>query len=317
MAYRGAMPNDTVIVTGGAGFIGSNLADALLAEGRRVVVVDDLSTGRESVVPSAAHLEQLDITDAAALDAVVDRVRPAAVYHLAAQASVVASVEDPARDLAVNVLGTLHVLEAARRHDAPVVFASTGGALYGTDAPRPTSEQFPPVPLSPYGASKLAAEGYLRTWAIAHGQQHTVLRLGNVYGPRQSPHGEAGVVAIFSHRLLAGAGLTLYGEGEPTRDYVHVHDVVRAFVRATGTPGTFNVATGTETSTRTLLGHLQDAAGREVEVGLAPLRAGELEHSALDAGLATRTFGWRPEIEVAAGLASTYRSFAEEYDGVR
>jgi UDP-glucose 4-epimerase len=311
------MPNDTVVVTGGAGFIGSNLSDALLAEGRRVVVVDDLSSGRESVVPSAAHLERLDITDAAALTAVVDSARPAAVYHLAAQASVVASVDDPARDLAVNVLGTLNVLEAARRHDAPVVFASTGGALYGTDAPRPTSEQFPPIPLSPYGASKLAAEGYLRTWAIANGQPHTVLRLGNVYGPRQSPHGEAGVVAIFSHRLLAGEPLTLYGEGAPTRDYVHVHDVVRAFVRATGVAGTFNVATGAETSTRALLDHLQDAAGTTVQTNLAPLRAGELEHSSLDAGLAERTFGWRPEIDVAAGLASTYRSFADEFEAVR
>jgi UDP-glucose 4-epimerase len=308
------MPNDTVVVTGGAGFIGSHLAGALLAEGRRVVVVDDLSAGREANVPAGADLERLDITDAAALDAVVDRSRPASIYHLAAQASVVASVEDPVRDLAVNVLGTLHVLEAARRHDAPVVFASTGGALYGADAPRPTSEDFPPVPLSPYGASKLAGEGYLRTWAAANGQPHTVLRLGNVYGPRQSPHGEAGVVAIFSHRLLAGEPLTLFGDGTPTRDYVHVDDVVRAFVAATGTAGTFNVGTGVETATRTLLEHLQAAAGTAVEPRLAPLRPGELQRSCLDASRAERAVGWRAEVDVAAGLAATFRSFAEAHE---
>jgi UDP-glucose 4-epimerase len=310
------MPNETVVVTGGAGFIGSHLAAALLAEGRRVVVVDDLSAGREALVPSGAQLEVVDVTDAAALDAVVDRAAPAAIYHLAAQASVVASVADPARDLAVNVLGTLHVLEAARRHAAPVVFASTGGALYGPDAPRPTNEDFLPVPLSPYGASKLAGEGYVRTWAAANDTPHTVLRLGNVYGPRQSPHGEAGVVAIFSHRLLAGEPLTLFGDGRPTRDYVHVDDVVRAFVAAAGVPGTFNVATAVETATSALLDHLQAAAGTSAEPALAPLRAGELEHSCLDAGRAQRALGWRAEIEAATGLASTFRSFADEYHAV-
>src|SRR3712207_339267 len=171
----------TTLVTGGAGFIGSHLVEALLAEGRRVVVLGDLSSGDPANVPDDADLEVADLTDAGAVSRVVDAAAPRAIYHLAAQASVTASVADPARDLAVNVAGTLHVLEAARAHDAPVVFASTGGALYGPDAPRPTSEEFPPVPLSPYGASKLAGEGYLRTWASAHGQPHTVLRLGNVY----------------------------------------------------------------------------------------------------------------------------------------
>jgi UDP-glucose 4-epimerase len=306
------MHSDTVVVTGGAGFIGSHLVDALLAEGRRVVVVDDLSSGRAARVPSAADLEVVDLTDTPALDRVIDAARPRAIYHLGAQASVTASVADPARDLAVNVGGTLHVAEAARRHDAPVVFASTGGALYGPDAPRPTGEDFPPVPLSPYGASKLAGEGYLRTWASAYGQPHAVLRLGNVYGPRQSPHGEAGVVAIFSHRLLAGESLTLFGDGAPTRDYVHVDDVVRAFVAATGRPGTYNVGTGVETATHQLLRHLQEAAGTSASPQLAPLRAGELQRSCLDPGRARRDLGWEPEVDVADGLASTFRWFAEE-----
>jgi UDP-glucose 4-epimerase len=304
-----SLDGSPVVVTGGAGFIGSHLVDALVAEGRRVVVLDDLSAGRSERVPAGVDLEPVDITDRPALDRTMDALAPAAVYHLAAQASVTRSVAEPARDLAVNVAGTLHVLEAARRHGAPLVFASTGGALYGANAPRPTTEEFPPVPLSPYGASKLAGEGYIRTWAVAHGAPHAVLRLGNVYGPRQDPHGEAGVVAIFSRRLLAGETVTLYGDGRPTRDYVHVADVVRAFLVATGRPGTYNVATGVGTATAEVLDHLQAAAGTTVEPRLEPLRAGEIEHSTLDASRAQRELGWRAETPIADGLAATLDSF--------
>ena len=180
------------IVTGGAGFIGSHVADALLADGYEVHVVDDLSSGAAERVPAQAELAQLDIVDEPALREAFDRIAPQAVYHLAAQASVVASVQDPGRDCDVNVRGTLNVLEAAGAHGAPVVFTSTGGALYGDAAPRPTPEDRIPAPLSPYGASKWAAESFVRTWALSAGIPHTVTRLGNVYGPRQSPHGEAG-----------------------------------------------------------------------------------------------------------------------------
>jgi len=307
------MGDETAIVTGGAGFIGSHVADVLIASGVRTIVIDDLSTGREELVPSAATLEHLDITDAAALDTVVDGARPAAIYHLAAQSSVTVSVTDPRRDCAVNVAGTLNVLEAATRHRAPVVFASTGGALYGDRAPLPTPEERIPAPLAPYGASKWAGEAYLLTWSQASGIPHAVCRLGNVYGPRQSPHGEAGVVAIFSHRLWRGERPTLFGFGRATRDYVHVSDVVSAMLSAKGTAGVYNVSTGTETDVRTIFDALQAAAGTALEPELAPLRPGELERSCMDPGRAQRDLGWRAEVELADGLASTYRELVAEF----
>jgi UDP-glucose 4-epimerase len=302
------------VVTGGAGFIGSQVADALLAEGWRVVVLDDLSTGRAGNVDDAASLERVDVTDAAAVDAVVDAARPQAVFHLAAQASVTASVEDPRRDCAVNVIGTLNVLEAARRHGAPVVFTSTGGALYGDDAPRPTGEDRMPRPLSPYGASKWAAEAYVVSGGAASGIPNAICRLANVYGPRQNPHGEAGVVAIFSHRLWSGETPTLYGHGEPTRDYVHVHDVVRALLLARGREGVFNVATGIETPVRELYGHLESAAGHSLAPVLADLRPGELERSCLDPSHAAQALGFRAEMPIDRGLAETYRALVAGWE---
>lgn len=308
------MSNGTALVTGGAGFIGSHLVDALLADGRSVVVVDDLSSGREGNLSERAELERVDITDKAALEAVIDRVRPVAIFHLAAQSSVTVSVNDPARDCAVNVEGTLNLLEAAYRHRAPVVFSSTGGALYGNDAPLPTSEERLPAPLAPYGASKWAGEAYVGTWGRAGGLPHAVCRLGNVYGPRQSPHGEAGVVAIFSHHLRNGLAPTLYGFGRPTRDYVHVHDVVRALLAASGTAGTFNVSTGIETPVRDVFDTLQRVAGTELEPELAPLRAGELERSCMDPGHARQVLAWQAEIELADGFESTFRALVAEFE---
>ena len=301
-------------MTGGAGFIGSHLADALLADGRRTVVVDDLSTGRPDLLPAAADLEEVDIADGAALDAVVDAVRPGAIFHLAAQSSVTASVMDPRRDCAVNVLGTLNVLEAAKRHHAPVVFSSTGGALYGNDAPRPTPEDTTPAPLAPYGASKWAGEAYVVTWAASTGSQYAVCRLGNVYGPRQSPFGEAGVVAIFSHQLWQGQTPTLYGHGHPTRDYVHVDDVVAAVLAAEGIGGVFNVGTGTETDVQTIFDTLQEAAGTSLQPKLAPLRPGELERSSLDPTRAARTLGWRAQVGLRDGLFQTYTALTAEFE---
>jgi UDP-glucose 4-epimerase len=304
------------IVTGGAGFIGSHVVDALLGEGCEVTVVDDLSSGDARRVAPEAELRELDIVDLEALRAVVEEVKPNAIFHLAAQASVVASVEDPGRDCEVNVRGTLNVVEAAGGCGASVVFTSTGGALYGDQAPMPTGEDRIPAPLSPYGASKWAAEAYVNTWSLSSGIPHAVCRLGNVYGPRQSPHGEAGVVAIFAHHLHSGRTPKLYGHGRPTRDYVYVADVVSALLSASGSSGTYNVATGVETDVMTLWNELRTVAGSEIEPELADLRPGELQHSCLDIGLAERELRWRPDMSISEGLRRTYLALVEEFEPV-
>ncbi len=302
------------IVTGGAGFIGSHLVDALLAQGYAVSVIDDLSAGDGARVPGEAELVELDIVEFPTLEATVERIRPSAVFHLAAQASVVASVENPGRDCEVNVRGTLNVLEAAGRCGAPVVFTSTGGALYGDAAPMPTREDWIPAPLSPYGASKWAAEAYVKTWSLSSGIPHAVCRLGNVYGPRQSPHGEAGVVAIFAHHLYTDRAPKLYGHGTPTRDYVYVGDVVSALLAASGKSGTYNIATGVETDVKSVWEELSAATGKQIEPQLADLRPGELTHSRLDVGLAARELGWSPQVPLAQGLRMTYEALVEEFE---
>lgn len=304
----------TVVVTGGAGFIGSHVVDALLNDGRDVVVIDDLSTGNTERVNREAELEVVDISDAARLDPLLDRAGPEAIYHLAAQASVTASVVDPQRDSEVNVGGTLNLLEASRRLGAPLIFSSTGGALYGNEAPIPTNEDFIPSPLAPYGASKWAAEAYVNTWANSSRLPHTVLRFGNVYGPRQSPHGEAGVVAIFTNALWRGEQPRMYGYGKPTRDYIHVADVTAAILRSTGSRGTFNIATGIETPVSELLTILASAAGRSVEPVELPLREGELERSCLDPSRAERALGWRAEIGLQDGLSQTYAELVAGFE---
>jgi UDP-glucose 4-epimerase len=308
------MSNRCALVTGGAGFIGSHVVDALIAEDWRVVVVDDLSTGDPRRIAGEATLEIVDITDRAALERLFEVARPEAVFHLAAQSSVTASVADPERDCEINVRGTLNVLAGATLHGAPVVFTSTGGALYGNDAPLPTAEDAPPAPISPYGASKWAGEAYVITWREASRIPHAVCRLGNVYGPRQSPHGEAGVVAIFSHSLWRGDSPTLFGFGKPTRDYVHVHDVARALVLAVGQAGVFNVATGVETPVSRVFELLRAAASANVQGEPAALRAGELERSCLDPSRARERFGWRAEVGLEEGLASTYAALIAEFE---
>lgn len=308
------MTDRQAIVTGGAGFIGSHVVDSLLADGYEVTVIDDLSSGRADRVASAARLVELDIVDAAGVTRIVEEVAPEAVYHLAAQASVVASVQDPGRDCEVNVRGTLNVVAAANAVGTPVVFTSTGGALYGDDAPMPTSEDREPAPLSPYGAAKWAAEAYVKTWGLASGVPNAVARLGNVYGPRQSPHGEAGVVAIFTHKLYSGERPRLYGHGRPTRDYVYVGDVVGALRAAVGKTGTYNVATGVETDVMTVWTELREAAGADIEPELADLRPGELEHSCIDSTKAERELGWRPEVSIREGLRKTYEALVLEFE---
>jgi UDP-glucose 4-epimerase len=291
------------IVTGGAGFIGSNLVDLLLARGDEVHVLDDLSKGSRDNVPAGARLHVADIREP---DAVFDDARPEAVFHLAAQADVRVSVEKPALDADVNVLGTIRILEAARRHQAKVVFASSGGAAYGEcDGPAP--ESAPLLPLAPYGTSKVCGEEYLATWNRLYGTSHVSLRLGNVYGPRQMPHGEAGVVAIFMGLLRDGGTPTIFGDGSQTRDYVYVGDVADAMVRAVDRDGgTYNVGTGIETSVIELFGAVRSASGVDREPAFAPARLGELQRSVLDPALAGRELGWRPERSLAQGLSDTW-----------
>lgn len=301
-----------VVVTGGAGFIGSHVADAFVERGDDVLVVDDLSGGRREHVPAAAELAEIDVADATQVYRRLEAFLPDLICHLAAQASVTVSVTEPELDFASNVRGTFNVCQTAGKLGARVVFASTGGALYGNGAPIPTPETFVPQPLSPYGASKQAAEAFVATQARSQGLPNVVLRLGNVYGPRQNAHGEAGVVAIFSDKLLAGETPVAYGHGKPTRDYVHVADVTRAFVLASdaGTPGTFNVGSGKETSVSELYDVLQRAAGTNLEPRLEPLRPGELDRSAIDSSAAAEAFGWRPQVSVEEGVADTFRWYA-------
>jgi UDP-glucose 4-epimerase len=291
------------IVTGGAGFIGSHVVDVLLARGDEVHVLDDLSAGKRENVAVAAELHVADIRTP---DEVFDALRPQAVFHLAAQADVRVSVLRPDHDADVNVLGTIRVLEAARRHEARVVFASSGGAAYGEcDGPAP--ESAPLRPLAPYGTSKLCGEEYLSTWNRLYGSGHVSLRFGNVYGPRQEPHGEAGVVAIFMGLLRDGGRPTIFGDGSQTRDYVHVGDVARSMVLALGRDGgVYNVGTGVETSVVELYSAIGAASGIEREPAFAPPRLGELQRSVLDPALAGRELGWRAEHSLETGLADTW-----------
>jgi UDP-glucose 4-epimerase len=292
------------VVTGGAGFIGSHVVETLLERGEEVHVLDDLSKGKRENVAAGATLHVADIRQP---DAVFDAVRPEAVVHLAAQADVRVSVERPDFDADVNVLGTVRILEAARRHGARVVFASSGGAGYGEcDGPAP--EDAPLRPLAPYGTSKVCGEEYLATWNRLYGTTHVSLRFGNVYGPRQEPHGEAGVVAIFMGLLRDGGTPKIYGDGSQTRDYVSAVDVTSSVLRSLERDrgGVYNVGTGTETSVVELYEAVQQASGIQRAAELAPARLGELQRSVLDPSLAARELGWTAERSLADGLAETW-----------
>jgi UDP-glucose 4-epimerase len=292
------------VVTGGAGFIGSHVVDALLARGDEVHVVDTLVTGRRENVPAAAALHERDIREVAT--DLYDEVRPEAIFHLAAQADVGTSVAQPELDASVNVLGTIRILEEARRHGARVVFASTGGAIYG-ECDGPAAEDSARRPLSPYGTAKLAAEEYLATWNRLHGSSHVALRFANVYGPRQLAKLEGGVVAIFMDRLRAGDGVQIFGDGGQTRDFVYVGDVVRAVLAAGGANGgTFNVGTGVETSVNALFAACARVAGVDAEPEHAPARPGDVRRSVLDVSRAAETLGWRADVSLDEGLRLTW-----------
>ena len=293
------------LVTGGAGFIGSHLVDALLARGDEVTVVDDLSTGRREFLDTRARLVEHDIREPFVAEADV-------VFHLAAQADVGTSVERPAFDAEVNVVGTVNVLEAARGCGAGVVFSSTGGAIYG-DVESPAPEDAPLRPVSPYGVAKLCGEAYLAGWGRIHGLRSTALRFANVYGPRQSAALEGGVVAIFLERLADGRETLVFGDGGQERDFVHVDDVVRALLLAPQAPGlVLNVGTGVATTVNRLHELCREVTGRDEPPRHVAPRPGDARRSLLDVSRAARELGWQPEVPLAEGLRRTWESMQQE-----
>jgi UDP-glucose 4-epimerase len=308
------------LVTGAAGFIGSTLVDRLLADGHTVVGIDDLSSGRsENLGPAerAADFEfvKADIVDADLIGLLAD-TRPEVIFHLAAQISVRHSVDDPPFDASVNVVGTVRLAEAARRANVrKVVHTSSGGSIYGTPPSYPTSEDAPTDPTSPYAASKVAGEVYLNTFRNLYGLECSHIAPANVYGPRQDPHGEAGVVAIFAQALLAGRPTKIFGDGTDTRDYVFVDDVVDAFVRASGEAGggqRFNIGTGVETSVRQLHTAVASAVGAPDDPEFHPPRLGDLRRSCLDISRAESVLGWRPTVKFDDGVARTVEFFRDQ-----
>jgi UDP-glucose 4-epimerase len=308
------------LVTGGAGFIGSTLVDRLLAEGHRVDVVDDLSSGSLANLSEARadrgndlKVHQVDIRDPAVID-LIGRRRPEVVFHLAAQADVRVSVARPVFDAEVNVIGSINVLEGARvAGSRKVVFASSGGTIYGEPAASelPVKESHTQQPLSPYGVAKRVVTDYLHVYRDLHSIEYTSLAMSNIYGPRQDPHGEAGVVAIFAGLLIEGRPCTIFGDGEQTRDFVYVDDAVDAFVRAAdrGSGLLCNIGTGTETSVNQLHAAMADAAGVSDPPVHAPPRPGELQRSALDPGRASLHLGWEPWTDLPTGVAEVLRWF--------
>jgi UDP-glucose 4-epimerase len=313
------------LVSGGAGFIGSHVTDHLLAEGYEVEVLDDLSSGRRDNLPSGVVLHHTDIGSPEAAR-VVRAGRFDVLCHLAAQIDVRKSVLDPVADARINILGTLNLVEAARAggHGTRVVFSSTGGAIYGDFVPVPSVETMPKDPESPYGVAKFSVELYLAYYARVHQLDAVALRYSNVYGPRQDPHGEAGVVAIFCNRMLKGEALTVFGDGRQTRDYVFAGDVARAnLAAATATLAppaqvdgrAFNIGTARETSVLELAATLKRASGSAVAIEHAPERAGELPRSAVSNEKAVQVLGWRPEVNLEDGLRMTFDYFARRARG--
>ncbi len=304
-----------VLITGGAGFIGSTAADAFLAAGWDVAILDDLSSGKRSNVPAGARFYPVDVRSEAAVEA-VKKERPEVLVHQAAQIDVRRSMADPRFDADVNVGGLLNLLQAAVAAGSVqhVVFASSGGATYGDTEVIPTPETHPQLPVSCYGAAKAASEIYLGVYRANHGIKYTALRYSNVYGPRQDPHGEAGVVAIFCGRLLDGKPCTIYGDGGQTRDYVFVGDVARANVLAAEKrfDGPLNVGTGVETDVNAIYGHLARAAGVSRPAEHAPARLGEQRRSCIDPRAAGAALGWRPEVSIEDGLARTLDFFKKQ-----
>jgi len=309
-----------ILVTGGAGFIGSHTVDALVAGGHEVSVLDDLSAGQRERLNPGARFHHANIRNADEVRMIVDQEAPEVIVHLAAQMDVRRSVADPAFDAEVNLIGFLNLMEAARLKGLRrVVFSSTGGAIYGDQENYPCDENHPRRPVSPYGVAKLSTEAYLFFYKVQYGIDYVALRYANVYGPRQDPHGEAGVVAIFCGRILERKPCTIFGDGEQTRDYVYVGDVVRANLAAVSTKvsGAINIGTGVETSVNQLYGLLAAAAGTDALPAYAAGRPGEQARSAISPARAARELYWRPEVALGEGLKRTYAFFQERFAQAR
>lgn len=307
-----------ILVTGGAGFIGSNIADAYVADGHEVMVIDNLSSGKQENVPSAARFVLCDVTSDTAVEA-VRTFRPEILNHHAAQIDVRSSVKDPQFDAQVNILGSIRLLEAARQYGVrKFLFASSGGAGYGEQERFPADESHPVRPVSPYGAAKMAVELYMNYFRAQYGLEYTALRYANVYGPRQDSHGEAGVVAIFAERLLRNQTAIVNGDGEQTRDFVYVGDVVRANVSALdrGDGKSINIGTGVETNINTVFRILRDLSGSRQEEIHGPGMPGEQRRSCLENLMASIELGWYPETPLEEGLARTLEFFREKIKNV-
>ncbi|MGH7907103.1 MAG: NAD-dependent epimerase/dehydratase family protein [Candidatus Binataceae bacterium] len=303
-----------ILVTGGAGFIGSHTVDALIQGGHKVSVFDNLSSGKRDQVNSGARLYEADLREAKTVADVLEREKPELVFHFAAQMDVRRSVADPAFDAEVNLVGLLNLMEAGRRNGLRrVIFASTGGAIYGEQEVFPCDEDHPRHPVSPYGVAKLASEHYLFFYRVEYGIDYMALRYSNVYGPRQDPHGEAGVVAIFCGRMLEGKQAMIFGGGEQTRDYIFIGDVVAANLAALGADvtGALNIGTGIETSVNGLYAELAGAAGISAAAGYAPRRVGEQMRSVISPQRAEQALKWRAEVPLKEGLGRTWRFFKD------
>ncbi|MER3445560.1 MAG: UDP-glucose 4-epimerase [Candidatus Dadabacteria bacterium] len=308
-----------ILITGGAGFIGSYVADAFIREGHRVLILDNLFTGIEENIPEEADFIKCDIRERKPLERVFSDFKPDIVNHHAAQINVRQSVEDPAFDAEINIIGTLNLLELSIKHGIKrFIFASTGGAIYGEPEKLPANETTPPMPISPYGASKYAVETYLGYYRAVYGLEYVALRYSNVYGPRQNPHGEAGVVAIFCTRIISGKPCLIFGDGNQTRDYVFAEDVARANILAIDAPvGRYNIGTEMETSVNELVLVLRRAVGREFDVEYSPPRPGEVQRISLDIGLARRVLGWSPDVNLEDGISRTWQWFSKKIKSVK
>ncbi len=307
-----------VLVTGGAGFIGSHLVDALIDAGHEALIIDNLATGERANLNPGARFYEADIRDAIAVGDLFARERPEVLIHQAAQLDVRRSVADPAYDADVNILGTLRLLQSGVEHGLrKVIFASSGGAIYGDTENLPTPETQPTAPISPYGVSKLSIEHYLHYFHTIHGLQYVALRYSNVYGPRQNPHGEAGVISIFAERLLRGEPTIIHGDGENTRDYVYVGDVVAANLAALTSErvGAYNVGTATETDVNAVFARINELTEAGVEARHGEAKAGEQRRSCLSWELARRELGWEPKVGFDEGLARTVEFFIEKTRG--
>ncbi|MDO8526353.1 MAG: NAD-dependent epimerase/dehydratase family protein [Deltaproteobacteria bacterium] len=297
-----------ILITGGAGFIGSNVAEAYLNAGHKVVIVDNLSTGKRENVPAKARFYQADICDASALEKIFDEEKVEIVNHLAAQADVRISVSNPGQDARVNIIGGLNLLELCqKRQVSKIIYSGTGGALYGETLQNSPTEDFSVDPFSHYGVSKYALELYIRLYAHLYKLNYTILRYANVYGPRQNPFGEAGVVAIYIHSMLENKSPLIFGDGKQLRDYVYVGDVAQANLKALDCPPdkTINIGSGVTTSVNTLFEILKKETGFKGQPQYEPKRAGEIQKSSLDASLAKKILGWKPTVSIKEGLQKT------------